>query len=99
MCEDTLVTPVSIRSLLYLCLGGLRVDHPVLTGDSLAVPLGVVGLFPLELLELGLELPLQRLNLGPLQRVVGISCSIALKELDLVLDLRVPDLCLRNNAL
>jgi hypothetical protein len=99
LCENTLVTPVGIRSLLYLSLGRLWVDDPVLTGNGLTIPLGVVGLFPLEILELALERPLQRLNLGPLERVSGIAGSIALEEFDLVLDLRIPDLCLRYNAL
>lgn len=99
MCEDTLVTPVSICCLLDLCLSRLRVDDPVLTGNSLTVPLRVVGLFPLEVLKLALERPLQRLDLGPLERVAWVARCVTLKELDLVLDLGVPDLCLRNDAL
>lgn len=99
MCEDALITPVGVRGLLHFGLGCLRVDDSVLTGDGLAVPLGVVCLFPLKVLELSLERPLQRLDLCLLERIAGIACGITLEELDLVLDLGVSDLCLRNDAL
>lgn len=99
LCEDALITPVRVRRLLHLCVGRFRVDDAVLAANSLAIPLGVVGLLPLEVLELRLELPLQRLDLRLLERVVAASRRIALEELDLILDLSVADLCLRHNSL
>jgi hypothetical protein len=48
---------------MHLGFGRFRVDDAVLATNGLAIPLRVVGLFPLEIVKLGLECPLQRLDL------------------------------------
>jgi hypothetical protein len=101
--ENTLVTPVSVCGLLHLLLRSLRVDDAVLACNLVAVALLVVALDALVLVELRLEKGLERgklRHLGLAGRVtVGRAGEVALEALDTVLDGRVADLGLGNEAL
>lgn len=99
LCENTFLAPISIRCFVDLSIGRLRVDDTVLTTNRLAVPLRVVRLLRLEVFKLLLESVLQRVHLVLLEGVVRVPRRILLQEFDLILDLRVPDLCLRDDAL
>ena len=97
--EDALVAPITVLRLLDLGVGRFRVDDAILASNRLAIPLAVVGLLALKVLELLLERALEVLDLALLEAVAGVAPGIPFQKLDLVLDLRVADLRLRDNGL
>lgn len=97
--ENTLVAPVSLRCLADLFLRRFGVDNLVLTRNLLLIALLVLRLLLLILLQAALELRLQVANLAVLGDVATRLGGILLEVLDLILDLRVENLCLRDEML
>lgn len=97
--EDTLVAPVRLAGLAHLILRRVRIHNPILPCNLLLVPLLVPLLLPPILLQLVRKLRLQIADLAVLGRVAARARGVRLQVLDLVLDLRVERLRLRDQVL
>lgn len=97
--EYSLVAPVGVRGFVDFRVGGGGLDDSILSGYLLAVPLAVFGFLLLVGFQFALEPPFQSPDLRvlcALQRGVRRLRRVELEPLDLVFDLSVEDLGLRD---
>ena len=97
--EDAFVSPVCLGGFLDFGFGGFGVDNAVLSGDLFAVAFLVARFFLAVLLQLLVEARFELIDLGVLDLVVFALHRIFLQRPDLVLDLGVEDLRLRDDGL
>ena len=97
--EDAFISPVCLRGFLDFGFGGLGVHDAVLSGDLFAVAFLVARFLLAVLLQLLVEARFELVDLGVLDLVVFALHRIFLQRPDLVLDLGVEHLRLRDDRL
>lgn len=99
--EYTLRTPIQLACLFNFFLSGLWVHNLVLPRNLISVSCSVLHLLLLIILQGFVEIALQLLCLSRLDTLRSILClhCIQFQKFDLVLDLRVLELRLRNEVL